>query len=160
VTARLFGLLVLLTIVPAAFVLWFMNAAVGAETESARQRVRDAYRGQLRLVRERLDPLWRAQAAGLTEAGTAAARFERLVTDGQADGAVVFGAAGAVVYPDASARARLLSMDEQRAREPNVFSPLTLRCGCARAHGRRTPRATSRVVARDRAAGGLGALVR
>ena len=122
-TARLFGLLVLLTIVPAAFVLWFMNAAVGAETESARQRVRDAYRGQLRLVRERLDPLWRAQAAGLTEAGTAAARFERLVTDGQADGAVVFGAAGAVVYPDASAPARLLSMDEQRAREPNVFLP-------------------------------------
>ena len=122
-TARLFGLLVLLTIVPAAFVLWFMNAAVGAETESARQRVRDAYRGQLRLVRERLDPLWRAQATGLTGAGTAEARFERLVTDGQADGAVVFGPAGAVVYPDASARARLRSMDEQRAREPNVFLP-------------------------------------
>ena len=51
VTRRLFALLVLMTIVPAAFVLWFMNAAVTAESESARQRVREAYRGQLRLVR-------------------------------------------------------------------------------------------------------------
>jgi hypothetical protein len=119
VTARLFGLLVLLTIFPAAFVLWFMNAAVGAETESARQRVRDAYRGQLRLVRERLDPVWRAQAAGLTKADTPAARFERLVTEGQADGAVGLGSGGTVAYPDASARARLQAMDEQRAREPN-----------------------------------------
>ena len=68
-TTRLFALLVLLTIVPAAFVLWFMNAAVSAENESARQRVREAYRGQLRLVRSRLDPLWRGHAARLAVDG-------------------------------------------------------------------------------------------
>jgi signal transduction histidine kinase len=123
VTPRLFGLLVLLTIVPAAFVLWFMNAAVGAETESARQRVREACRGQLRLVRERLDPLWRAQAASLTAGDSAPARFGRLVTDGQADGALVFGPDAAVLYPDASAGSLLQSMDERRQREPNVFLP-------------------------------------
>ena len=60
-----FVLLALLTLVPAACVLWFMNEALARESESSRRRVLDAYRGQLRLVRERLDPLWRAHAAGL-----------------------------------------------------------------------------------------------
>ena len=123
VTARLVGLLALLTIVPAAIVLWFMSAAVGAEAESARQRVREAYRGQLRLVRERLDPLWGAHATALIGEGTPEARFERLVVDGNADGAVLLGPDGAVAYPDAAARVRLRAMDERRAREPNVFLP-------------------------------------
>jgi signal transduction histidine kinase len=123
VTTRLFGLLVLLTIVPAAFVVWFMNAAVAAESETARQRVREAYRGQLRLVRERLDPLWRAHAVAVDASGTPEAWFDHLVTEGGADGALVLGSDGAVTYPDASARARLGAMDEQRARQPNAFLP-------------------------------------
>jgi signal transduction histidine kinase len=123
VTTRLFALLVLLTIVPAAFVLWFMNAAVSAENESARQRVREAYRGQLRLVHARLDPLWRGHAARLAVTGTPAERFERLVADGLAEGVVVLDAAGAVVFPDAEARRRLAEMDAQRARDPQVFLP-------------------------------------
>jgi signal transduction histidine kinase len=123
VTTRFFTLLVLLTIVPAAFVLWFMNAAVTAESESARQQVREAYRGQLRLVRARLDPLWRAHAARLSAAGAPGERFERLVTAGDAEGVVVLGVAGEVVFPDAEARRRLRQMDAQRARDPNVFLP-------------------------------------
>ena len=77
-TTRLLALLVLLTIVPAVFVLWFMRAAVTAESESSRQRVREAYRGQLRLVRSRLDPLWRLHVARLTGDGAPAERFDRL----------------------------------------------------------------------------------
>jgi signal transduction histidine kinase len=123
VTKRLFALLVLLTLVPAAFVLWFMNAAVSAENESARQRVREAYRGQLRLVRARLDPLWRGQAVSLAVAGAPGERFERLVTSGVAEGVVVLDAAGTVVFPDAEGRRRLQQMDAQRATDANVFLP-------------------------------------
>src|SRR5512134_2556541 len=122
-TARFGALLALLTLVPAAFVLWFMNAAVSAENESAQQRVREAYRGQLRLVRARLDPLWRGQVARLAVGGTPGERFERLVTSGVAEGVVVLDAAGMVVFPDAAARRRLLEMDAQRARDANVFLP-------------------------------------
>ena len=123
VTARLFALLVVLTIVPAAFVLWFMNAAVTAEGEAARQQVREAHRGQLRLVRARLEPLWRGHAARLSAAGTPDERFERLVAAGEADGVIVLDAGGGVVFPDAEARRRLAQMDAQRARDANVQLP-------------------------------------
>ncbi|HEV8394187.1 MAG TPA: HAMP domain-containing sensor histidine kinase [Vicinamibacterales bacterium] len=122
-TSRLFALLVLLTLVPAAFVLWFMNAAVTAERESAQQRVREAYRGQLRLVRARLDPLWRAHAARLSAAGAPTDRFEELVTGGLAEGVVVLDASGNVRFPDREARRRLQQMDDLRARDRNVFLP-------------------------------------
>ena len=120
-TTRLLALLVLLTLVPAAFVLWFMNAAVSAENESARQRVQEAYRGQLRLVGARLDPLWRAHTARLAVPGVPHEQFERLVTSGVAEGVVVLDAAGAVVFPDAAARRELQQMDALRARDRNVF---------------------------------------
>ena len=113
-TSRLFALLVLLTLVPAAFVLWFMNAAVTAESESARQRVREAYRGQLRLVGARLDPLWRAHTARLAGPGSPARRFEELVTSGLAEGLVVLDDAGNVVFPDREARRRLQQTPEVR----------------------------------------------
>ena len=43
--------------------LWFMNRGAAIGGVSGQRSVLEAYRGQLRLVRERLDPLWRAQAA-------------------------------------------------------------------------------------------------
>ena len=123
VTTRLLALLVVLTILPAAFVVWFMRAAVTAESESAGQRVREAYRGQLRLVRSRLDPLWRAHVARLSAHGTPTEQFERLVTGGVAEGVVVLDGSGRVLFPDADARHRLRQMDEQRAHAPNILLP-------------------------------------
>ena len=122
-TTRLVALLVLLTLVPAAFVLWFMNAAVSAENESARQRVQEAYRGQLRLVGARLDPLWHAHTARLAVPGAPHEQFERLVTSGVAEGVVMLDDAGAVVFPDGAARRELQQMDAQRARDRNVSLP-------------------------------------
>jgi hypothetical protein len=81
-SAGAFVLLALLTLVPAASVLWFMNEALARESEASRQRVLEAYRGQLRLVRERLDPLWRVHAASLDGAGADGApqrHFDRLI---------------------------------------------------------------------------------
>ena len=56
-SAWLFVLLALLTVLPAVCVLWFMNDALTRESAASHQRVLEAYRGQLRLVRSRLDPL-------------------------------------------------------------------------------------------------------
>jgi signal transduction histidine kinase len=96
----LFVLLALLTVLPAAGVLWFMNDALTRESVSSRQRVLEAYRGQLRLVRSRLDPVWRAQSARLNGTGSAEQRFERMIAEELADGAIVLSDRGAVEYPD------------------------------------------------------------
>src|SRR5712691_10312837 len=52
---------------PTACVLWFMNAAAASQAESARQSILEAYRGQLRLLRDRIDSYWEKRAAALAE---------------------------------------------------------------------------------------------
>ena len=98
-TTWLFVGLVLLTVVPSACVLWFMNEAVTIESAAARQRVLEAYRGQLRLVRSRLDGVWRTQATQIDGSGEPAQRFAQLVAGGGADGAVLLDDEGHVAYP-------------------------------------------------------------
>jgi signal transduction histidine kinase len=62
--------------------------------------VLEAYRGQLRLVRSRLDPIWRAHAARLNVgAGRPEQRFERLIVNEIAEGAILLSADGEVEYP-------------------------------------------------------------
>jgi signal transduction histidine kinase len=100
----LFVLIALLTVLPAACVLWFMNDALTSESASARQRVLEAHRGQLRLVRARLDPAWRERAARLNADGGPEQWFHRVVTGGMADGAVVLSSAGTIEYPNRGGR--------------------------------------------------------
>jgi signal transduction histidine kinase len=123
-TTRLLVLLVLLTVLPAMGMLWLMNRAVTMETAAGQQQVLEAYRGQLRLVRSRLDPLWRAHAAHL-EGGDATPdeRFTRLVTKEQADGVLVLGNDGTLLYPDRAARDQLRLMEQQRALDRNAWLP-------------------------------------
>src|SRR3954470_13091462 len=89
---RILALLVVLTIVPAACVLWFMNAAVANDAAAAQERILVAYRGQLHLVRSRLDGLWRAQAERLNTTGDASQEFQRLISTQVAEGAVLLDA--------------------------------------------------------------------
>jgi two-component system phosphate regulon sensor histidine kinase PhoR len=97
----LFVLLALLTVLPAVCVLWFMNDALTRESAASHQRVLEAYRGQLRLVRSRLDPIWRAHAEGLNAVdGGPAQRFERLIAGELAEGAILLTPDGAVEFPD------------------------------------------------------------
>src|SRR5688572_14591325 len=77
-----------------------MNDALTRESLSSRQRVLEAYRGQLRLVRSRLDPVWRAQSARLNATGNAEQRFERMIAEQLADGAILLSDRGAIEYPD------------------------------------------------------------
>jgi signal transduction histidine kinase len=123
-TTRLLVLLVLLTVLPAIGILWLMNRAVATETAAAQQQVLEAYRGQLRLVRSRLDPIWRAHAAHLEEGdATPEQRFTQLVTREQADGVLVLADNGTLLYPDRAARDHLRLMEQQRLRDRNVWLP-------------------------------------
>jgi signal transduction histidine kinase len=112
---RVLALLVVLTIVPAACVLWFMNAAVTNDAAAAQERVLVAYRGQLHLVRSRLDALWRAQAERLDAPGDPSREFQRLITNQIAEGAVVLDASGYVTFPWTDVRGDLAAIDARVA---------------------------------------------
>jgi signal transduction histidine kinase len=82
----LFGVLA-----PTGCVLWFMNTAARIQGAAARQSVTDAYRGQLRLLRDRVDSYWLDRAAALdaAAAGSEAVAFQRIVQQGLADSVVL-----------------------------------------------------------------------
>ena len=100
-SARLTALLIVLTMLPAACGLWFMTAALENDVAAAQQRILGAYRGQLRLVRSRLDGLWRMEAARLATAGDPAREFERFITGQLAEGIVLLDDEGRVTFPAA-----------------------------------------------------------
>jgi signal transduction histidine kinase len=107
-------LLVLVLLLPAACVLWFLNEAVITQSAAARQRVLEAYRGQLRLVRSRIDGHWRAEAARLNSTANPGQQFARLMLDGVADGVVLLHPDGRVSYPnDAPASADVAAIERQ-----------------------------------------------
>ncbi len=76
---------------PTACVLWFMNAAARSQGAAARQSVTDAWRGQLRSLRDRADSFWldRAAAIGAAATGSDAQTFRRIVQQGLADSVVL-----------------------------------------------------------------------
>jgi signal transduction histidine kinase len=86
---------------PVAAVLWFMNAAAASEAAAARQSVVEAYRGQLRLIRDRIDGEWEVRASGLArQSGRGAAEdFARVMAAQSADSVIFLGAEGTPTYP-------------------------------------------------------------
>jgi signal transduction histidine kinase len=110
--APLFLLIGVLT--PTACVLWFMNVAVNNQRDASRRTLSEAYRGQLALLRDRVDAYWALRASDLereTREGSAPTVFERVVKLGLADSAVVMGRApypsvtGAIAADPAAGRA-------------------------------------------------------
>src|SRR5689334_17684887 len=79
-----------------------MNEAISTQAAAARQQVLEAYRGQLRLVRSRIDGYWRERATTLDGSGPAETRFLKVIADGTAEGLIVLGANGLIDYPDNS----------------------------------------------------------
>jgi len=120
---RVVVLLAILTIVPAACVLWFMTAAVANDEAAARQRIVAAYAGQLRLVRSRLDALWRAQANRLNTSGDPSAEFQRLITSEAAEGAVLLDASGYVAFPWTDSRGDLSAIEVHLASAGSLPPP-------------------------------------
>src|SRR6266851_1793732 len=99
--AQRLALLLVAVVVPSACVLWFMNEAITNQAAATQRTVIDAYRGQVRLVRGRLNAYWQSRAAALESNLTrnAAEDFERLVTSGAADSVVVLARDGTPLYP-------------------------------------------------------------
>jgi signal transduction histidine kinase len=99
--AWLLALFLLLGVLaPSGSVLWFMNDAARSQAETARQRVTEAYRGQLGMLRERADGWWRARAAaldGLAAAGPSG--FPRALDAAGADAVVWLDERGTPIYP-------------------------------------------------------------
>jgi signal transduction histidine kinase len=87
---------------PAACVLWFMNEAMTNQRDAAREKLADAYRGQLQLMRDKLSADWEKRAAGLereAESSPAPVAFEQAVLTGMADAVICLQADGSVAYP-------------------------------------------------------------
>ena len=86
---------------PTVCLLWFMNEAVNSQRAVARQKLAEAYRGQLALLRDRLDSYWVKRAADLDRYETSgpAALFERCVGDGAADAVICLNRDGSAAYP-------------------------------------------------------------
>src|ERR1035441_7309660 len=79
---------------PTACVLWFMNVAVNNQRDASRRTLSEAYRGQLALLRDRVDAYWALRASDLEREkgeGSASAEVQRVEKLGLADSAVVMG---------------------------------------------------------------------
>jgi signal transduction histidine kinase len=98
-----FVLLGLIVLVAAASLSWLMSEAVEAQSAAARQSVLDAYRGQLRLVRGRIEAHWTVSAARLTHTDNPEQDFARLVVDEIVDGIVLLDSDGGIAYPQPAA---------------------------------------------------------
>jgi signal transduction histidine kinase len=88
-------------LLPTACVLWFMNDAARSQADAARRSVVEAYRGQLRLVRDRVDSFWRFRAAVLQlKSGTwTAPDFPRTIAAAGADSVLLLSPKNTVEYP-------------------------------------------------------------
>ncbi|MBV8842197.1 MAG: hypothetical protein JO307_05240 [Bryobacterales bacterium] len=86
---------------PAACVLWFMNAAASSQAASARQSVMEAYRGQLRLIRDRVEADWDSRAKELAKQAARGTPedFARIVAAHSADSVIFLRPDGTPTYP-------------------------------------------------------------
>ncbi len=85
-------------VVPAAFVLWFMNAAIANERLAVRQRLKDVYRQKVQAHQAQIAAFW-SRRTHLPPASRPAEAFAKIVRAGLADSAIVASAGGDESYP-------------------------------------------------------------
>lgn len=110
-------LLLFAVLVPAVCLLWFMSAAMRNERFAARQKLADAYRGQLAASQARLEKYWEDTVADLeklAETNSPSAAFARCVLSGSVDSVVILDEQGRVAYPNTP------SGFDTASREPEV----------------------------------------
>jgi signal transduction histidine kinase len=108
-------LALLVVLIPTACVLWFLNQAIRNERLAAKQRLVEAYRGYLPLLRNRLETYWQQQAAALEAAAgklPPPAAFAACVRAGLADGVVCYDAAGRPAYPAPAVAPKVLPAED------------------------------------------------
>src|SRR5215472_5532946 len=106
---------------PTACVFWFMNEAARSQAESAKRSVTEAYRGQLRLLRDRMDSYWDARALALQQSSgaRAPADFRRVIMQGGVDSVIFLNADASVAdaTPTAPFAPNTPLTPEQKAQE-------------------------------------------
>src|SRR5579863_664071 len=88
-------------LLPTGGVLWFMNQAARSQADSARRSVYEAYRDQLRFLRERLDAAWQGRAVELERAAGdgAVSNLPAAIKATGAEAVVLLDASGATRFP-------------------------------------------------------------
>ncbi len=110
-------------VVPTACVLWFMNEAARGQAEAAKQSVAEAYRGQLRFVRDRVDAYWESRANALQRSAGegGAADFARNVKAAAADSFIYLKQDGSIAYPQSTAGVTDTAADRPDWRAAEAF---------------------------------------
>src|ERR1041384_3607809 len=90
------AILLLAVLTPTVCVLWFMNQAVTNERWAVRQRLQEAYKGELATRQRRIDDQWQKVDAALegSQKETPAAAFRGLVTQGGVTSVLVYSKSG------------------------------------------------------------------
>jgi signal transduction histidine kinase len=91
--------LLLVVLVAIGCVLWFMREAMRNEQMAVREKLTEAYRVQLTMMRTQVLGRWQNWRAQLDGADAAAANFARCVRSGLADSVICFDEEGRVAYP-------------------------------------------------------------
>ncbi len=101
--ASLIAALVLVALVPAVCVLWFMSVAMRNERLAVQERLAEVYLNQLATVQRQVTAFWRERQAALQVVAerSPAPAFAAAVHEGLADSVVIVDGAGKVVYPHA-----------------------------------------------------------
>jgi len=108
------ALALLMFLVPTACVLGFLSATVQNERLAAKQKLVEAYRGYLPMLRDRLEKYWQMQSETL---GTSAAQspapaaFAACILDGLADAVIILNADGKPLYPNGAQPPPAVSSD-------------------------------------------------
>lgn len=96
------ALLLLVVLVAIGCVLWFMREAMRNEQMAVREKLTEAYRGHLTLVRAQAVGHWQRWRAQLDGPEPPPARFARCVNEGLADSVICFDEQSVIAYPRAA----------------------------------------------------------
>jgi signal transduction histidine kinase len=94
-------MLIVVAVIPAACVLWFMGKAVQNEHLAVQERLTGVYTNHLASVQRRIDEFWkkRLKAIDSVPGGSPATRFAEITHAGLADSAIVLDPDGTSFYP-------------------------------------------------------------
>jgi signal transduction histidine kinase len=126
-------LLLVVVLVAIGCVLWFMREAMGNEHLAVREKLAEAYRGQLVMVQAQLIKGWNQQLGRLGGTEGDAAHFARCISERVADSAVCFDQQGQVAYPrlsegrNAAANAELFALESSTNRTSPQFNEAVTR---------------------------------
>jgi len=100
-TASTFAALVLVALVPAVCVLWFMTMAMRNERLAVQDRLTDVYLTHVASLQRQLTAFWQGRQAALPSVGkdSPAELFAAVVRSNRADSVVVYDRSGKAVYP-------------------------------------------------------------